>query len=101
MAIQIIQAHERTRLHAINKETSAEMIDFMLQYARVPAGRRNTLWVVIFVPEIDSAGALHQGAEASEAQTAFEKFDLFFRLGNYARIDQHLKRGLQHWLDTD
>ena len=60
-AIQVVQAHERTRLHPVNIETPAQMIDFMLQDPGVPAGGLNSLGIAMFVPELDghSARAFH------------------------------------------
>ena len=65
----IVHAHEGTCTHPVNIQRSLQMIDFMLEYARIPAVGLNRYRFGSFVQGIDTNGkrSTHHSREAAQA----------------------------------
>ena len=82
------------RLHAIQVERAAEMIDLVLKYSRVPSSGFDLARFGIFVQEFDAncVGARYHGRETGQAEAALEEVTFILRHLHDSRIDQDVKR---------
>lgn len=94
VAIEVFDAHEGAGLHAVDIESSLEMIDFMLEDTSVPAGgvEGGGLAAVIEAVHGDDARTGDDGGESGEAEAAFEKCRLGTGMKDDFRVDDDVKR---------
>ncbi len=90
----IVHCGEGAGLHAVNVESAAEVIDFVLEDAGVPAGGLDELGLgaLIEVFDADGAGAGHDGGKTGEAEAAFVEIFLFVAGVSDHGIDDDVKR---------
>ena len=90
----IVHCGEGAGLHAVNVESAAEVIDFVLEDAGVPAGGLDEVGFGAFVEEFDAdgAGAGDDGGKTWEAEAAFVKIFYFIAAVGDDGIDDYVKR---------
>ena len=66
-------------MHAINIESPAQVIDLVLEYARVPSGCLNHFFLSTFVQKFHSYGARSrdESGKTLKAEASFEELEPF------------------------
>jgi hypothetical protein len=87
----VVEGGEGAGYHAVNVEGAAEMVDFVLKNAGVPARGLNELGfgACVEILDADGAGAGHDGGKSGEAEAAFVEISLFVAFVG------------DHWIDDD
>src|SRR5580704_16925544 len=87
----VVEGGEGAGYHAVNVEGAAEMVDFVLKNAGVPARGLNELGfgACVEILDADGAGAGHDGGKSGEAKAAFVEISLFVAFVG------------DHWIDDD
>ena len=94
MPIVVLKRAEAAGPHAVDIQGSSQVVDFVLQNARIPACGFNADWLALMVKGIhqDFTSPRHDSYEARKAETAFKEIDLRRRQKPDLRIDQNMKR---------
>ena len=94
MPVVVLERAEAASPHAVDIECSSQVVDFVLQNARIPAFSFNADRFALMVKGFnqDRTSTRHDSNEAGKAETAFKEIDLRPRQKPDLRIDQNLKR---------
>ena len=89
-----IEATEGAAEHPVDVERTLQVVDLVLQDARIPSRRLNDLPLSLFVQTLHAhvVRSRNDGRESRQAETAFEKLHLRRRLDMQRGIDDHMKR---------
>src|SRR5262245_34333400 len=90
----VLQRHEGADLHPIELAHPVQMVDLVLEDARVPTGSRDDDGVRALVEGFDAhaLSARHDGGEPLYAQAALEEPERTRLLDGEHRVDDHLER---------
>ena len=80
-------------MHAINIESPAQVIDLVLEYARVPSGGLNHFFLSAFVQKFHSRGARSrdESGKTRKAEASFEELGRFSTGLRNSRVDDDVK----------
>jgi GNAT superfamily N-acetyltransferase len=89
----IFHRHERPRIHVVNVNPAVQMVDLMLQNARIPPAGIDGFLLALFVQAFHpyAMGTGHQSHQAVKAQTSLKEFNLVVVEQGDFRIDDHMK----------
>src|SRR5579872_5426702 len=92
MPVQVLRGGEGAGVHAVKIERAAQVIDLMLQNARIPTlrldGPRFSVLVQVF--DARAGGARHKAEEPGHTEAAFEEFHKRARKREH-RVDDDVK----------
>jgi hypothetical protein len=94
VSLVIFHRREGSALHVIDVHGALQVIDLMLQDARVPARRNNHAFASVLIETLDRdfASTRDHSHEARQTQAAFEEFDFLIPEGRNAWIDDDVER---------
>src|SRR5208282_4696444 len=92
--LEIIERTERAAAHLVDIHVSAQVIDLVLQDARVPSRSFDHFRAAVLIEAFhaNAARSRHNRGKARQAQAAFEKLGLLLGRFDDPGIDDHLKR---------
>ncbi len=90
----VVKGAECARVHAVDVESSVEVVYFVLQDAGVPAGSADgtRLAQVVEAIDADAGRARDERGESGKAEAALEEVGVRFRIEREDGIDQDVKR---------
>ena len=93
MPAEIIEGGEGAAAHAVDVQRAVEVIDLVLQDARVPASRFDLLGLSAVVKAIHphAVRPVHHCGEAGHAQAALEEFGTLIAERGNLGIDDHVE----------
>src|SRR5690348_7792896 len=93
MPVEIVHRAESAAAHAVDVEAASQMIDFMLQDARIPSVCLDDFFLAALIQTFDAdrPGPRHKCRKTGQAEAAFEKGNGWVRRMQDARIHNHME----------
>src|SRR5580698_4055022 len=93
VAGEILKRTKTHAAHTVHIKRARQMVDLVLQDARVPSGSPDDLRLPLGIETLDPdlARARYQGHQPWQAEASLEKLDLRFRFQRQHRVDDDLK----------
>src|SRR5580658_3809363 len=94
MPVVILKRREAATPHTVDVQRSAQMVDFVLQDARIPARGLDAYRLTKMIQSLnqDQASARYDTRETGKAETTFKESNFRLRHKMNLRVDQNMKR---------